>query len=58
MKMVECSLFIKDFCYISKCKCNREISHLFTKISNFVQFNNKKHLLQCKVKYNEEAIKI
>ena len=50
MKMFECSLFIKDFCYISKCKCNREISHLFTKISNFVQFNNKKHLLQCKVK--------
>ena len=56
MKMVECSLFIKDSCYISK--CNREISHLFTKISNFVQFNNKKQLLQCKVKYNEETIKI
>ena len=33
---------------IFKCKCNREIGHLLTKISNFVQFNNKKHLLQCK----------
>ena len=28
------------------------------KISNLVQFNNKKHLLQCKVKYNDETIKI
>ena len=29
-----------------------------TKMSNFVQFNNKKHLLQCKVKYNDKTIKI
>ena len=34
--------------YIFKCNCNREIRHLLTKISNLVQFNNKKHLLECK----------
>ena len=28
-----------------------------TKLSNFVQFNHKKHLLQCKAKYNDETIK-
>ena len=50
------SLFITNFCYTFKCKWNREIGHLLTKISNFVQFNNKKHLLQCKVKYNDETI--
>ena len=44
--------------YIFKCKWNRETGHLLTKISNFVQFNNKKHLLQCKVKYNDETMKI
>ena len=44
--------------YFFKCKWNSETRHLLTKISNFVQFNNKKHLLQCKVKYNDEMIKI
>ena len=34
--------------YIFKCNCNREIRRLLTKISNLVQFNNKKHLLECK----------
>ena len=29
--------------YIFKCKWNREIGHLLTKIYNFVQDNNKKH---------------
>ena len=52
------SLHNKFLLYIFKCKWNREIGHLLTKISNFVQFNNKKHLLQCKVKYNDETIKI
>ena len=36
--------------YTLKCKWNRETTHLLTKVSNFVQFNNKKHMLQCKVK--------
>ena len=44
--------------YIFKCKWNREMGNLLTKMSNFVQFNNKKHLLQYKVKYNDETIKI
>ena len=43
---------------IFKCKSNRETEHLLIKMSNFVQFNNKKHLLQCKVKYNDETIKL
>ena len=42
------SLHNEFLLYIFKCKCNREIGHLLTKVSNFVQFNNKKHLLQCK----------
>ena len=33
------------FLYIFKCKWNRETGHLLTKISNFVQFNNKKLFL-------------
>ena len=40
----------KFLLYIFKCKWNREMGYLLTKISNLVQFNNKKHLLQCKVK--------
>ena len=52
------SLHNKFLVYIFKCKCNREIGHLLTKISNLAQFNNTKHLLQCKVKYKDEAIKI
>ena len=32
--------------YIFKCKWNRETGHMLTKISNFVQFSNKKDLLQ------------
>ena len=51
--------FHKEFLlYIFKYKWNKETGHLLTKISNFVQFNNKKHLLQCNVKYNDETIKI
>ena len=52
------SLYNEFFLYISKYKWNRETGYLLTKISNFVQFNNKKHLLQCKVKHNDEMIKI
>ena len=37
---------------------NREIRHLLIKISNFIQFNNKKHLLQCMAKYNDETVEI
>ena len=45
--------------YTLKCKWNRETRHLLTKMSNLVQFNNKKQLLHImKVKYNEETIKI
>ena len=44
--------------YFVKCKWNRETKHLLTKISNFVRFNNKKHLFQCKGKYNDKTIKI
>ena len=44
--------------YFVKCKWNRETRHSMKKISNFVQFNNKNHLLQCKVKHNDEIIKI
>ena len=39
MKMVECSFFITNFYYIFsnvKCQWNREIRHLLTKISIFV----------------------
>ena len=54
--MVECSLFIINLFYIFKCKWNSEIGHLLTKISNIVQFNSKKHLLQCKVKYDESSV--
>ena len=43
---------------IFKSKWNREIGHFLTKTPNFVQFNNKKHLLQCKVKNNDKTIKI
>ena len=59
MKMVECecSLFIVNFCYIYF-QWNREIGHLLTKISNFVQCSNGKHLLQCKAKYDDETIEI
>ena len=56
MKMVECFLHKEFLLYFCKCKWDRENGHLLTKISNFVQFSNKKHLLQCKVKYNDETI--
>ena len=46
------------FLYIFKCKWDREPGHVLTKISNFIQFNNKKHLLQCNVKYNDGMINI
>ena len=39
MKIVKCSFFIKNFYYIFsnvKCTWNREIKHLLTKISTFV----------------------
>ena len=52
------SLHNEFLLYIFKCKQNREIGHLLTKIYNFVQFNNKMHLFQCKVKYTEETTKI
>ena len=52
------SLHKKFLLYIFKCKWNREIGHLLTKISNLAQFSNTKHLLQWKVKYKDEAIKI
>ena len=41
-----------------KCKWNRETGQMQTKISNFVQFINKKHLLQCKFKYNDNTTEI
>ena len=44
--------------HIFKCKWNRETGHLLKKNSNIVQFNKKKHFLQCKVKYNDETMKI
>ena len=44
--------------YIFKCKWNREIGQMWTKISNLVQFNDKKHLLQCKFEYNDNTIEI
>ena len=62
--MVGFSFFITDFYYIFKNGIweqnriqNRETWHLPMKMSNLDQFNNKKHLLQCKVKYNDETIK-
>ena len=48
----------KFLLYIFKCKWNRGTGHLLTKISSFFQFNNKKHLSQSKVKYNDKTIKI
>ena len=44
--------------YIFKCKWNRETGQMWIKTSNFVQFNNKKHLLQCKCKYDDNTIEI
>ena len=44
--------------YIFKCKWNREIGQMWTKIFNFVQFNDKKHLLQCKFEYNDNTMEI
>ena len=44
--------------YIFKWEWNRGTGHLLTKISNFVQFNKKKHFLQCNDKYNAETKKI
>ena len=51
-------LYNEFLIYIFKCKWNRETGHLLKKISNFVQFKNNKHLLQCKVKCNDKTIKI
>ena len=44
--------------YIFKCKWNRENQASADKNFYFCQYNNKKHLLQCKVKYNDGTIKI
>ena len=44
--------------YIFKCKWNRENQAFADKNFYLCQFNNKKYLLQCKVKYNDETIKI
>ena len=44
--------------YIFKCKWNRENQAFADKNFYLCQFNNKKHLLRCKVKYNDETIKI
>ena len=51
-------LHIEYLLYIFRCKWNRETGLWLKKSSNFVQFNKKKRLLQCKVKYNDETIKI
>ena len=52
-------LFLRKefFLYIFKWEWNRGTGHLLTKISNFVQFNKKKHFLQCNDKYNAETKK-
>ena len=44
--------------YIFKCKWNRENQAFADKNFYLCQFSNKKHLLRCKVKYNDETIKI
>ena len=44
--------------YFFKYKWNKKIGQMWTKISNFVQFNSTKHLLQCKFKYNDNTIEI
>ena len=44
--------------YIFKCKWNTENRQIWTKISNFVQSNSKKHLVKCKFKYNDNTIEI
>ena len=44
--------------YLFKCKWNRETGQMWTKIPNFVQFNKKNHLLQCKFKYNDNMTEI
>ena len=61
MEMVNYSFFITNFYYIFsgvKCKWNRETRNLLTKKFYLCQFSNKKHLLRCKVKNNDETIKI
>ena len=61
MKMVECSFFLTIFCCIFSNGKGNEIEKadiLLPKISNFVQFNNNKHLIHCTVKYNNESMKI
>ena len=56
----EDGFFLTNFCYIfsNANGIEKPDRYLLTKISNFVQFNSKKHLLQCKVKHNDETIKI
>ena len=51
-------LYKESLLYIFKYKWNREARRLLTKNSSFVHFNNKKHLLQYRVKYNDETMKI
>ena len=59
MKIVEYPLFITNFWYKFSNLYGIEKSGICgQKISNIVQFNNKKHLLQCKVKYNGKTIEI
>ena len=48
----------KFLLYYFKCKWNRETGHMLTKMFKFFQFNKRKHLLHCKVKYNDETIKV
>ena len=53
-------LHYKFLLYIFKCQMQMEQrNQAFADKSFYLcQFNNKKHLLQCKVKYNDETIKI
>ena len=51
-------LYNEFLIYIFKCNWNRETGYSSKKISNFVQFKNKKHLLQFKVNCNDKTIKI
>ena len=44
--------------YIFKCKWKRETGHLLIKIYIFVPYNQKEALWQCKVKYNNETMKL
>ena len=51
-------LHIEFLLHIFKCKWNRENQAFADKSFYLYQFNNNKHLLQCKLKYNDETVKI